>query len=299
MNLRPDTLKHQPIEIFCTLFNKRTIGSLIFLLPLEISVPLQKEIEEYIELVVSTTQKLLQINPDTKLTEQYIVFCDPDLYWKRFEEKAEKYNFDPKPWSWSEGDIDFIEPFGKVFCIKLSAGFRSESEKHRFAAHELAHPIISQRAPIIGKLLADTEGIVEAEARIGLEIQLNSNYQYSTDFILSLTSNQLVLPEEINRIGYDHPAFYGKQVSENPGYASCFLWFFGLCLLISNYSGVENIKEKYLEGRETIITIANKSQSLEEYKNLFLEIGIKYDELAKSMDFLLNAQNTFRLFVNG
>ncbi len=299
MTLDPDHLTNQKIEIFGASFDKKTVGSVTFLQPLEVSAQLQDEINQYSQLILATKGQLSAINQNTELPQQYIIFCDPDLYWKRFEKKAIKDGFNPEPWKWSEGDIDDVQPFGKVFCIKLSAGFRSNSEKERFIAHELAHPIINNRAPLIGELLADNEGIVEAEARIGLEIQLNQDYQYSTEFILSLTENELVLPEEINRLGYDHPAFYGKLVSESHGYASCFLWFFGIALKISNYSQTDSIREKYLEGKEIIISIAKNSLTTDEYKKNLFEFGINYDVLSQDITFLSNAQKQFGIFTNG
>lgn len=276
---------YQPIELFNRLWTPNKEGAITFLLPPSIDHP---DIALYHKLIPPIEERLQAI--DGIVVPQYIVFCPADFYWERFLEKARRSNFDPSPWSWSEGDVDNT-PLGRVFCVKLGAEFECESERRRFIAHELDHPHIKAQAPCIEELLADAEGIVEADARIALEIQNANDMTPSTRFITNLLPHKLIPATELNSVGYDHPSFFGKRPSESEGYASSFLWFFGLSLKVAELQRANGtLKDTYLAGRSAIINIARNSGSTEEYKAQLLGIGLDYDALAKERNILIRAQ---------
>lgn len=219
---------------------------------------------------------------------QNVAFCPPDFYWDRFLKKAQRDGFDPQPWIWSEGDIDTTS-LGKVFCVKLGAEFENESERRRFVAHELDHPRVSSQTGCLRKLLSDSEGIVEADARIALGIQSNADMAKSTQFITEMSADRLVPAAEINRAGYDHPSFYGRKPSESEGYASSLLWFVGLSLEAAHQPDAP-LKDQYIAGRSRLMEVAKISQTPEEYKTGLAKIGIQYDSLSETNEVLVSTQ---------
>lgn len=228
---------------------------------------------------------------------QHVFMCPEDLYVARFRKKAERFKFDPTPWiSWSEGDIDLLDDIGRVFCVRQGANFESVGDQIRFYQHELGHPYASKLAPVYSDLLADNEGLVEADSRIALATQSRADMKFSTDFIVGQDISQLPTAEEINQTGYDHPSFIEKTVSLNPGYAATFLWFFGQALKIAESQGHNHgLGEMYLTGRKLLLAVAAEANSVEDYiLKLQSRFGFDYITLSKSNDFLLQSQERFR-----
>lgn len=245
------------------------------------------------KIIRASNHEIARLYPGVSVLQK-IALCPEELYVERFLQKARRFDFDPKPWiDWSEGDNDIVGEVDKVFCIRVGAKFESSGDKERFYAHELGHPYSSSVSPIFDPiggeiLLADTEGLVEADARIALEIQARDDMKFSRDFITSLKDNELATPKEVGISGYDHSAFINKTVSLNPGYASCFLWFLGQAVRAGKRgNGDVSLKNQYLRGRGKLLDIAKRSSTKVEYKELLLaELGFDYDREAKSTSFL-------------
>lgn len=202
---------------------------------------------------------------------------------------------------WSEGDLEEVPQLGKVFKVKVDATFMSEGDKKRFYAHELAHPYLSATSPIFADnngdntLLPDAEGIVEADARIGLGLQARDDMKLSTHFIANIKGDELALPADIGEKGYDHPSFINKTVSLNPGYASSFLWFFGQAISIGeglNPNG--KVDQQYRSGRDLLLELIKSSRSVDEYTQN-LKVKANFDRQAKALDrnFLLHSRKQF------
>lgn len=277
------------VEVFGQTWHQESIGDITLIYPQACSHP---DIPIYRQLLPGVQAELHQL--DGMSVQQHVVLCPPDFYWKRFLEKASRTGFDPSPWFWSEGDVDTTS-LGNVFCVKLGAEFQCESERRRFIAHELDHPRINYAAPILNALLSDSEGIVEADARIGLRVQFAEDMADSTRFISSLPADRLIPAGEINRRGYDHPSFLGKKPSESAGYASSLMWFLSLSLIAATSAGAtgKSLQDEYVAGRNVLFHVARSSRNVEQYKSGLKRYHIEYDLLASQAEPLIAAQKRF------
>lgn len=230
-----------------------------------------------------------------------VAVFDQESYWQRFVEKAERDGFDPNPWHWSEGDIDdrYADTLGMLFCLNIDKcmpeGRTIPTDIKRFIFHELDHLWLYNRiAPVAWSSIFEREGLAEAEARIGFDLQGEPDMQSSTDFLLS-PQTQLVPPVEIILRGYDHPAFTGK-VSESPGYASCFLWYLGLTLRVSGHA---DLKTAFDCGNTTILKLVQEATSRDHYFDLFqTKFNINYQTLLQTTKLMIEAQRALeRQFV--
>ncbi|KKP59306.1 MAG: hypothetical protein UR52_C0008G0016 [Candidatus Gottesmanbacteria bacterium GW2011_GWA1_34_13] len=270
------------------------VGNLSLHLPLNYK---SKEISSQLEFqkkeLIHIANALEGLN-NGQLVNQRIVFCPPDFYNERFQEKAAREKFDPKPWiDWSEGDVETVNSSGDIFFINTGANFLSNGDRLRFFAHELTHSIISQKTKIFSEFLADAEGIAEADARLGLSLQTRSDMIFSSKFITDLNIVDLVPANNINRQKYDHPKFIAKTVSLNPGYVNCFLWFAGQAFEIAQ-SDSGNIVTTYITGRNKLLEIAANSKSIEEYIFNLKQIGFDYKSESKKIDLILKTQKRLK-----
>lgn len=230
-----------------------------------------------------------------------IAVFDQKSYWQRFVEKAERDGFDPNLWHWSEGDIDdrYADTLGRLFCLNIEKCVPDDktipADIKRFILHELDHLWLRNRVEPNSWEDFEYEGLAEAEARIGFNLQGEPDMQSSTDFLLS-PQTQLVPPVEIIDQGYNHPAFTGK-VSESPGYASCFLWYLGLALKVSDQT---DLKAAFDSGNPTILRLAQEATSRDHYFDLFqTRLNIDYSSLLQTTDLMTEAQHALeRQFTN-
>ncbi|MBP9781364.1 hypothetical protein KBC89_01795 [Candidatus Woesebacteria bacterium] len=288
----------ETVELFNQPFTKVVFADekVAFFLPGSDVETSRSAFDHEIETIRSVVAQLSDLYPNSSVSHN-IVLCPEELYTQRFREKIERMGDDPAPWiDWSEGDIEFVEGIGAVFCVRSGAFFQSEGDRLRFFAHELAHPLTYQVSKIFSwsspeNMLALAEGLVEADARISFSIQARSDMAFSSRFIQNLDPNQLALPAEIDSEQYDHPSFISATVSLNPGYASCLLWFYGMAISIG--SGT-SLREKYQDGRRQIIAIASSVETRSDFKQLlFSQIGFDYDKNAVDRNFLLKSRENF------
>lgn len=283
-------------ELFGRQWTTEVGQGLMFYQPLEFQGQQISDINRVRQTISGVNSRIALLYPEISISQQ-IVLCPDEFYVQRFIDKAKRFGFDPKPWiDWSEGDIDSLDGVGKLFCIRVGANFQSPGDEERFYAHELDHPYSAVVSPIFNGssseiLLADTEGLVEADARLALGVQERADMEFSRAFMTQLSEKQLAKPAEIELRGYDHLAFINKTVSLNPGYASCFLWFVGQTMRAGNFNGNTVLRDQYLAGRKKLLDIASRAKTKAEYKGLLLtELGFDYDKEANGINVLLEAR---------
>ncbi len=283
-------------ELYRTVFSPEVLHGLTIYTPLEI-VGMQNMDNTIRQLILDTNDKLSSLYPNITV-HQNIILCPENLYVENFKKKAKSCGYDPEPFlQWAEGNIDEIPEVGRVLCLRMNAHFESHGDKLRFLSHELAHRWVAAVSPVFngirGQMLyCDMEGLVECDARIGLNLQSRHDMQFSTEFISHVTTDQLGLPKEIEELKQNHSSFIQKTVSLNPGYVGCFLWFLGQALYHGGEEG--NLQDRYMRGRQLLLDIAQKSANGDEYKQMLREeTGFNHEQKAHDREFLLNAKKQF------
>lgn len=232
-----------------------------------------------------------------------VVLCPENVYIYRFKKQLDKDGIDFDLWSWSEGDIDMVDGI-RYFCIKIGAEFLSDSDRKRFYFHELGHTFAKEVGVNFLSThpeysLPDTEGLVECDARIALELQKNVDMKFSNEFILGLDVTQMANPAELNSQKYNHLLFTNERLSKNPGYASCFLWFLGMAVKIGGTSSKsKDLRDLYMIGRSIILNAAKKTAMRVEFKNELKRYGFEYDLEASRIDLQLWARQKLLNYLN-
>jgi len=197
----------------------------------------------------------------------------------------------------SEGAITPILEGEKenVLCCSDDFGDGLESieeaspELKRGVIHELVPQILDYQMEIPSRYtLSFNEGIAELTPRVLISLQ--ANLYESTQYLLSLTEEDIVTLREIDE---NKPSYYSSEpISRNRAYASALL---GIMWITKNLSQRRFGKPDHLEGTKALIQLmCSYDNSGDIYKAVATELGIGQNEFYDSKQPMLESIEDIR-----